>query len=214
MLNPKSAIKTPNTAVLILAAGNSSRLGRPKQLLDLGNTTLLQHTIEETLKLSCNVRVLVLGAYQEDIRVKLNSANITILENRDWETGMASSIRVGLNWLVEHHDLDQVLILLCDQPFLDHKLMEDLIAQKSKGNKGIVGSAYGGTIGVPVLFDRKYFPELLALNGKEGAKKLVNMFGDDVDQIDFPEGNIDIDTETDFNAYLKEDWKYFDGKKD
>lgn len=211
---PKTDIRTPNTAVLILAAGNSSRLGKPKQLLDLGNTTLLQHTIEETLKLPCDLRVLVLGAYQEDIRAKLNSSNITILENRDWETGMASSIRVGLSWLVEHHDPDQVLILLCDQPFLDHKLMGSLIAQKSKGNKGIIGSAYGGTVGVPVLFDRKYFPELMALNGKEGAKKLVKKYGEDLGLVDFPEGRIDIDTETDFNAYLKGEWNYFDQKKD
>jgi molybdenum cofactor cytidylyltransferase len=209
----KNQSPTIKTAVLILAAGNSSRLGKPKQLLGIGNTTLLQHTLNETLKLSFPANALVLGAYQEGIRENLPQRGVHILDNRKWETGMASSIQLGLDWLINYHDPDQVLILLCDQPFINHILMEQLIEHKITSKKGIIGSAYGGTVGVPVLFDKKYFPELLALKGREGAKKLVKKFGEDVGLVSFPKGNIDIDTEEDYEAYLGEDWAYFDRKE-
>ena len=214
MKNQKNPDQPVHTALLILGAGNSSRLGRPKQLLGLKDTTLLNHTLTEALKVSCQVRVLVLGAYQKEIQAKITPTDIEILFNKNWEKGMASSIQVGLNWLIDHHDPDQVLILLCDQPFIDHKLMELLIAQKREEKKGIIGSAYGGTVGVPALFDKKYFPALLSLKGKEGARSLLRKFDDDAGSIKFPKGNIDIDTENDFNAYLKEDWLYFEDKKD
>ncbi|HSI78820.1 MAG TPA: nucleotidyltransferase family protein [Lunatimonas sp.] len=214
MKNQKNPDQPVRTALLILGAGNSSRLGRPKQLLGLKDTTLLNHTLTEALKVSCQVRVLVLGAYQKEIQAKITPTDIEILFNKNWEKGMASSIQVGLNWLIDHHDPDQVLILLCDQPFIDHKLMELLIAQKREEKKGIIGSAYGGTVGVPALFDKKYFPALLSLKGKEGARSLLRKFDDDAGSIKFPKGNIDIDTENDFNAYLKEDWLYFEDKKD
>ncbi|WP_158857305.1 nucleotidyltransferase family protein [Lunatibacter salilacus] len=214
MKNQQNSDQPIHTALLILGAGNSSRLGRPKQLLGMKNTTLLNHTLQEALKVSCQVRVLVLGAYQKEIQAKITPTDTEILFNKNWENGMASSIQVGLNWLIDHYDPDQVLILLCDQPFVDQKLLEKLISQKSNVKKGIVGSAYAGTVGVPVLFERKYFPELLALKGKEGAKKLLKKFGEDVGSINFPKGNVDIDTETDFDAYMKEDWNYFEEKKD
>lgn len=213
MINQIANSRTPKTAVLILAAGNSSRLGKPKQLLGIGNTSLLQHTIEETLKLSCSVCVLVLGAYQERIRTQLHLSDVTILDNATWETGMASSIHLGLTWLIKNHDPDQVLVLLCDQPFINRTLMEQLITLKNSTKKGVIAAAYGDTLGVPVLFDKKYFPALLALKGQEGAKKLVKRFAEDVGTISFPKGNIDIDTEADYEAYLKEDWSYFDEKK-
>jgi len=213
MVNKNNSDQPVLTAMLILGAGNSSRLGRPKQLLEIKNSTLINHTINEALKISCQARVLVLGAYNEKIKENLTHEDVVIVHNNNWETGMASSIQVGLNYLIEHYDPDQVLILLCDQPFINQKLMEQLIDLKRKEQKGIVGSSYGGTVGVPVLFDRKYFPDLLALKGKEGAKKLVKKFGDDVGSISFPKGNIDIDTESDFKAYQEENWSYFKGKK-
>lgn len=214
MVNQNNSDQPVLTALLILGAGNSSRLGRPKQLLEIKNSTLINHTINEALKISCQARVLVLGAYNEKIKINLTHEDVVIVHNKNWESGMASSIQVGLNYLIEHYDPDQVLILLCDQPFINQKLMEQLIDLKRKDQKGIVGSSYGGTVGVPILFDRKYFPDLLALRGKEGAKKLVKKFGDDVGSISFPKGNIDIDTESDFKAYQEEDWSYFDEKKD
>lgn len=209
MVNQNNSDQPVLTALLILGAGNSSRLGRPKQLLEIKNSTLISHTIDEALKISCQARVLVLGAYNEKIKENLTHEDVVIVHNKNWESGMASSIQVGLNYLIEHYDPDQVLILLCDQPFINQKLMEQLIDLKRKEQKGIVGSYYGGTVGVPVLFDRKYFPDLQALKGKEGAKKLVRKFGDDVGSISFPKGNIDIDTESDFKAYQEENWNYF-----
>lgn len=212
MINQNNSNQIVHTALLILAAGNSSRLGRPKQLLEIKSSTLINHTIDEAVKVPCQGRVLVLGAYNEKIKEKLPHKDVVIVYNENWEMGMASSIQVGLNYLINTHDPDQVLVLLCDQPFINQKLMEQLIKLKREGQKGIVGSSYGGIVGVPVLFDKKYFPDLLALKGKEGAKKLLKKFGDDVGSIPFPMGNIDIDTEADFMAYKQENWSYFEGK--
>ena len=212
MRNQTKIDKPVKTALLILGAGNSSRLGRPKQLLGIKNTTLLEHTLDEAFKVSCQVRVLVLGAYQDEIKSTLTHADISVLHNKNWESGMASSIQVGMTWLIEHYDPEQVLILLCDQPFINHQLLRQLISYKASSSKGIIASSYGAAIGVPVIFDKNYFPDLLALKGKEGAKKLVGRYGDDVGTVSFPQGNIDIDTEADYRAFLKKDWAYFDEK--
>lgn len=200
------------TALLVLGAGNSSRLGKPKQLLTINNTTLLNHTLEQALKVSCQVRILVLGAFQEEIQTALKPTDIEISTNKNWESGMASSIQQGMKWLIEQYNPDQVLIMLCDQPFINHHLLEQMVICKNSSSKGIIACSYGGTVGVPVIFDKKYFAALLALRGKEGAKKLVKQFAGDVDTISFPQGNIDIDTDADYQAYLKEDWSYFAGK--
>jgi molybdenum cofactor cytidylyltransferase len=214
MTNLQYSEQSLKTAMLILGAGNSSRLGKPKQLLPINNTTLLNHTIKEALKVSCQERILVLGAFEDEIRAELNQADIAILSNKNWESGMASSIKLGVKWLIDQYDPDQVLITLCDQPFINHNLLDEMVIYKNISSKGIIACSYGGTVGVPVIFDKRYFPSLLALRGKEGAKKLVKQFAGDVGTLYFPQGNIDIDTDADYQAYLREDWSYFNGKNE
>nr|MBI1230501.1 NTP transferase domain-containing protein [Cytophagales bacterium] len=201
------------TALLLLAAGNSSRMGQPKQLLQLNNSTLLQHTLKETLAVPFFARVLVLGAFQEEIKAHPIPPEVEVLQHPEWNLGMGSSICTGMKWLVKNHAPDQVLILICDQPFIHAALLEQLISKKASSAKGVVASAYGDTFGVPVLFDKSYFPHLLAMEGKVGAQKLLSRFKEDVETVPFPKGNIDIDTPDDYDAYLREDWGYFDLKK-
>lgn len=202
------------TALLLLGAGNSSRLGQPKQLLKINNTTLLHHTLKETLAVPFFARILVLGAFQEEIKAQHPiPAEVEVLQHTEWDKGMGSSICTGMKWLIKNHMPDQVLILICDQPFIHAALMEQLLSVKASSTKGIVASSYGDTIGVPVLFDRSYFPHLLALEGKGGAQKLLRRFQEDVETVPFPKGNIDIDTPADYDAFLREDWRYFEQKK-
>jgi molybdenum cofactor cytidylyltransferase len=201
------------TALLLLGAGNSSRLGQPKQLLKINNSTLLHHTVKETLAVPFFVRVLVLGAFQEEIKAHPIPPEVEVLQHSEWDQGMGSSICAGMKWLIKNHAPDQVLILICDQPFIGAALMEQMLSKKASSTKGIVASSYGDTIGVPVLFDRSYFPHLLALEGKGGAQKLLRRFKEGVETVPFPKGNIDIDTPADYDAFLREDWHHFNLKK-
>lgn len=192
------------TGIIILAAGSSSRLGRPKQLLEYKESTLLKNTISEALKVSNSFIIVVTGANQENVEKELNSSQIIISFNTDWENGMASSIVKGLNeLLLLNPDCEQCIFSVCDQPYVTSLIFENLIKEYHKTKKGIVASAYSETLGIPVLFNKKYFKELLELNGQEGAKKLINKYKNDVASVPFEKGNIDIDTEEDYKKLFK-----------
>ncbi|MDQ1166242.1 molybdenum cofactor cytidylyltransferase [Flavobacterium sp. SORGH_AS 622] len=189
--------------IVILAAGSSSRLGRPKQLLQYKETTLLNNTILEASKVQNSFVVVVTGANSESVLKELNSAEITTCFNLDWETGMSSSIVKGLNEiLLLNPDCEQCIFAVCDQPFVTTSIFENLINEYVKTGKAIVASAYSKTLGTPVLFHKKYFPELLELKGQEGAKKLIKKYAEDTASIIFEKGNIDIDTEEDYDELI------------
>lgn len=186
--------------IVILAAGSSSRLGRPKQLLQYKETTLLNNTILEASKVQNSFVAVVTGANSESVLKELNSAEITTCFNLDWETGMSSSIVKGLNEiLLLNPDCEQCIFAVCDQPFVTASIFENLINEHDKTGKAIVASAYSKTLGTPVLFHKKYFPELLELKGQEGAKKIIKKYAEDTASIIFEKGNIDIDTEEDYD---------------
>jgi len=186
--------------IVILAAGSSSRLGRPKQLLQYKETTLLNNTILEASKVQNSFVVVVTGANSESVLKELNSAEITTCFNLDWETGMSSSIVKGLKEiLLLNPDCEQCIFAVCDQPFVTTSIFENLINEHDKTGKAIVASAYSKTLGTPVLFHKKYFPELLELKGQEGAKKIIKKYAEDTASIIFEKGNIDIDTEEDYD---------------
>lgn len=192
------------TAIVILAAGNSSRLGRPKQLLKYKESNLLKNTISEALNTLNSFVLVVTGADNQNIEKELNSSQITICFNEDWETGMASSIVKGLKELLQlNPDCEQCIFAVCDQPFVTSSIFKNLINEYHKTKKGIIASAYSETLGTPVLFDKKYFSELLELNGQEGAKKIIKKYSGDVVSVDFEKGNIDIDTEEDYNKLFE-----------
>jgi molybdenum cofactor cytidylyltransferase len=185
------------TGLIILAAGSSSRLGRPKQLIEFQGKTLIRRAIEFAVTSKADSLVVVLGWNPELIQSGFDSTQIPSVINEKWEEGMASSMQVGLRFLMEKGQPDQVILMLCDQPFVDAKLLDQLILAKEKSGKGIVASAYSDTLGVPALFDQKYFEEMLSLKGSEGAKKVILKNKEDVFTIDFPLGKIDLDTVAD-----------------
>ncbi|MEZ2335686.1 NTP transferase domain-containing protein [Mucilaginibacter sp. RCC_168] len=186
--------------LIILAAGSSSRLGTPKQNLVYQGQTLLQRAIQTALTSVCHENVVViLGANEGIIRPGISDQLVHIAYNTLWQEGMASSIRLGITELLSIQPLiTGAILMLCDQPFVDPLLIYQLTEKKAETDFGIIACAYRESLGVPVLFDASYFPQLLMLQGKEGAKKLIKTFPNDVAQIAFPLGAIDIDTLEDY----------------
>ncbi|EOR93507.1 CTP:molybdopterin cytidylyltransferase [Arcticibacter svalbardensis MN12-7] len=188
-----------DTGMIILAAGSSSRLGRPKQLLNYQGKTLVQHIIDEGIRAHVDPIILITGSHAEQILASIVQQGITIIHNDQWQQGMASGIVAGLSQLaLLQRDIKSVIIAVCDQPFLTADLLLNLIQMKTDSGKSIVACSYSNTIGTPVLFDHQYFHALLQLKGEEGAKKLIKHHLNDVATIPFPKGDMDIDTEEDY----------------
>ncbi|MFB3387506.1 NTP transferase domain-containing protein [Flavobacterium sp. LAR06] len=193
------------TGIVILAAGNSSRLGQPKQLLGYKDSTLLKNTIAEAFLVQDAAMIVVTGANKQLIEEELDPSRIKVCFNPDWETGMSSSIVKGLNALLHvYPNCENCIFAVCDQPYVSSLVFENLIQEHSKTGKGIVASSYAETLGTPVLFNKKYFTELAALQGQEGAKKIINRFLEDTASVSFEKGSVDIDTEDDYNKLISE----------
>ena len=190
-----------NIALIILAAGSSSRLGRPKQLLRLNGNTLLQNSIATALKISKNV-IVVLGANEQLIRPTISDFPIEVVLNKKWTEGMSSSIRQGMS-VLENKNFEAALIMLCDQPFVDAFLLEKMVSVFEKNELPIVAAEYEGKVGVPAIFDVSFFQKLKTLKGQKGAKILIINNLDKVKRIIFEKGKIDIDTEEDWKKLKK-----------
>ena len=189
------------TGVILLAAGSSSRLGRPKQLINYQGKTLIQKAIEAAQDSAADDLVVVLGSRSDLIQTGIESKEVPVLVHAHWEEGMSSSMQCGLRHLLETSQVEQVILMLCDQPYVSQGLLDQLMDRKKSSRKGIVASSYAGTVGVPALFDQDYFPELLALKGTEGAKKVILNHQADTFIVDFPLGAIDLDTEEDVQKF-------------
>lgn len=189
-----------NTGIIILAAGNSSRLGTTKQLLDYQGKTLLKHVVEQALASQPARVVVVVGAHAEEITATLADQGITVCYNADWSTGMASSINKGITQLlVENPAVASCIFSVCDQPYISKENFTQLFVHQLETGKGIVASAYADTVGVPVLFSESYFKILRTLHGDQGAKKIVEQHNDDLATIPFDLGDVDIDRPEDLN---------------
>ena len=184
---------------VILAAGESSRFGRPKQLVQFRGKSLVRRVVDAAKDANCSAIVVVLGSKREQIERELKETDAIVAENKDWRRGIGSSIRVGLESAVNQApDIEAIVLLACDQPFLKTDTIECLIAMRGKTKKAIVASSYSETLGVPALFDRSCFQELLALDDETGAKAIILSNRERVAELLFPEGNIDIDTAADY----------------
>jgi len=190
------------TGLIILAAGASNRLGTPKQNLIYQGQTLLQRAIHTALTSACCEKiVVVLGANEGVIRPNISDHQVHITYNPNWQEGIASSIRLGITELQKiEPNATAAILMVCDQPFVDPLLIYQLTEKRAENNNGIIACTYKDTLGVPALFDASYFPRLLMLHGKEGAKKLIKAFSHDVLPVAFPLGAIDIDTMDDYEG--------------
>ncbi|MGK7957860.1 MAG: NTP transferase domain-containing protein [Crocosphaera sp.] len=191
-------------AVIILAAGASRRMGQPKQLLPYKGQTLLNYITKCAIASLSNPVIVILGANAEIIEPEIASLAIKIIKNKHWDEGMSSSIRCGMSY-IQKQDLytDGAVFLTCDQPFISTELIDQLINAYYSTNKPIIASKYEETLGIPALFSHTFFPSLMKLQGDRGAKKIINKHSDFVYFIDFPQGNIDLDTLENYQDFIK-----------
>lgn len=190
-----------NTAIILLAAGNSSRMGSAKQLLDFHGQPLLRHAAETALASGCSPVVVVLGARAMELRLALEGLPVEIAFNERWPEGMGTSIQAGLRAL-EGTDVAGAVIALADQPFVTAGILASLPARHQATGKSIVAARYSGTVGVPVYFARCAFPWLAALEPHQGCKGVILGHPQDHLFVDCPEAAIDIDTPSDYNLAL------------
>src|SRR6266480_3348400 len=190
----------PNIAAVILAAGNSSRLGQPKQLLPFHGQSLVQRIVDAAEEAGCSPIVVVIGSDKDNVARELERTNAVIVENLNWNDGIGTSIRIGVQRLIDiAPNVGAIVLLVCDQPLVDSHTIEQLIALGENTKKAIVASSYAGTLGVPAVFDRSCAEELLALDDGSGAKPIIFSNHDRVSEFPFSEGQIDIDIAADYD---------------
>jgi molybdenum cofactor cytidylyltransferase len=197
--NDQSRMSEPaTTAAVILAAGPSRRMRSPKQLLEVEGRSLLRGAALTALSSSCRPVIAVLGAHADRVGRELLGLDVTVVRNEDWEDGLGSSVRCGIEAVRRAPGVDSAVLMLCDQPLVTPALIEQLVAAHRQGNVRIVACEYAGTVGVPALFDRAVFEELTALRGDAGAKQVIARHGADVVRVPFPGAAFDVDTPDDF----------------
>ncbi len=146
-------------AVVILAAGQSSRLGSPKQLLQFNGKSLLQHSVEEALQTHLPV-IVVVGAKSRLIKDELKEFNVSIAENNRWHEGMSTSMQCGLAAAKNLKDeIDGIIFMVSDQPFVSITLLSNLLKAQNENGLPIAASGYAGRLGTPVLFHKFFFDE-------------------------------------------------------
>lgn len=188
-----------SVAAIILAAGGSSRLGRPKQLLMYRGETLLNRAIRLAREAGAFPVIAVLGAGCETIRASIEDRTSIPLHNDHWRQGIASSIQEGVRALgVCAPDAAGVLLMSCDQPRVAAEHLQALLAAFTAAEaKVIVTSTYAGAHGVPAVFPPAIFAELRALRGDKGARSIIERGGSAVIGLEFAGGEVDIDSPDD-----------------
>jgi molybdenum cofactor cytidylyltransferase len=188
---------------VILAAGASTRMGTPKQLLPCGNRSLLRRVVDTLLASPAWPVVVVLGAQAEIIRPEVVRLPVLVVENSEWSEGLASSIRAGMGVLESFSlSLAAGVLVLGDQPGLTPDAINRLAATHRQTGNSIVAAGYGGHPGPPVLFARSHFHELLELRGPGGARPLLARHADQVAVVELPELAVDLDTPADYREFL------------
>ncbi|GEL75252.1 nucleotidyltransferase family protein [Myxococcus virescens] len=185
--------------VVLLAAGGSSRLGHPKQLVRYQGSTLVRRAAEAAASLRCGPVVVVLGASRDAVAAELTGLAVRTVDHADWAAGPGGSLRAGLGALRETEPpaLDAVLVLLCDQLRVDAAHLRTLLDTFERTRASVVASAYEDTRGVPALFARDVFPELEALSPDQGARGVIARVASRVVDVPLPGGGDDVDTPED-----------------
>ncbi len=186
-------------AAVVLAAGGSARFGKPKQFALFQGETFIRRMVAAAIEAGCAPVVVVTGEDSARVSLELSGLAVSIAMNPNWQSGLGSSIVVGIRRAMNlTPDLEAVVLLTCDQPFANGAELTQLIQLRLTTGKPIIASAYAGTLGIPALFDASCFPDLLRLKGDGGAKAIILARPHDVMPFDFPAGQIDVDTAADY----------------
>ncbi len=181
--------------IVLLAAGGSSRMGFPKQLIEFQGKKLIQIVAERLLACRCFPTTVILGGHSREILPNLQGYELDILENLDWQSGMATSIRCAVSFVEAHYpDLTHLMFALVDQPFVEAEHYYALVEAAEKEPDKVIAAFYGGQPGAPVILPRKHFPMLMRLTGDQGARAVIrNLPADQLLTIDMPTAMIDWD---------------------
>lgn len=191
-----------NIAIIILAAGASSRMDETKQLLPWKDTTLLGNAIRKAKDSNAKSVIVVLGAHAESIRKKIQD-EVEIVENTSWASGLGSSIACGTEFLLKSENkTNGLLIMLADQPLIDTRYLNSMMAAFSPEQE-IIATAYNNRAGVPALFSASYFGKLTKLKDDFGAKKIIDSNDSDVLVLNPGNKTADIDTKSDYENIIK-----------
>ena len=178
---------------LLLAAGGSERLGKPKQLLQLDGESLLSRTVNLLLAQISDL-VVVTGAFAPAVREQLQNPGVRIEHNEQWQAGMGDSIAAGMRAVSD--DRDGVLIMLCDQWRIDRDDLKALIQAWGKDPESIAVASWGGNLGPPIIFPNQLLDKLRQLHGPQGAKSLVEQQSR-IRKVEIPNAQFDLDTDED-----------------
>ncbi|WP_395739201.1 NTP transferase domain-containing protein [Prosthecobacter sp.] len=183
---------------IVLAAGGSTRMGQPKQLLAPNGIPLVCAAVHAAQHGGCDVVCVVTGNAASEVESAVALLHPQIVHNEHWQRGMGSSIRLGLQAL---DSLSAVVVLACDQPAVTAEVIRALIERYQQTGQPVVASAYAQTLGIPALFDSSCFPELINLPDDRGAKSVIHTAPARVASIQFPAGAIDLDSPDDVTAW-------------
>ena len=193
-----------NIAILVLAAGKSSRMQSIKQLEKIEGKTLLNITLEKANLLQKNNVYCVLGANANRIKQSISALNITTIYNDNFADGLSTSIISGLNYFKNQHlNFDAIFILLADQPAIDVAYLLSMKNLCLKNPTKIIATKYPAHFGVPVIIPKIYFDALLKINGDIGAKSFINAHKNEVLSSNLQTNHTDIDTKEELNLFRK-----------
>lgn len=197
-------VKIKNIAAVILAAGESSRFGQTKQLIEFRGKTFIENVIETALAAALSPITVVLGAHAEKIKAVLNNYQglIEVIENPDWQIGQSSSIRVAIDSV--QNRCQAAIFFLSDQPQIPSELILSLIKQYVISVQPIVAPFVGERRGNPVLFDKICFDRLKQLNGNQGGRELFSEYGLSALQWNDSSILLDVDSQTDYQKLRDE----------
>jgi molybdenum cofactor cytidylyltransferase len=197
----KSPLKV---AAVVLAAGASRRLGKPKQRLQIDGESLLHRTARLALAAGWAPVFVVLGFEAEQMQADLGWLPVTVVRNPRWLEGMGASLRVGVHAAAAiRPKVDALLVLVCDQPRLTQHHLQTLLAHCVSGRAAIIASQYAGQTGVPAVFGREFFPQLQAVEGDRGAREVLVRESARLQAVAWPDGAFDLDTPQQLNTLFE-----------
>jgi molybdenum cofactor cytidylyltransferase len=184
--------------IVILAAGESMRMGQPKQLLPFRQRSLLRHAVETAVASLCRPILVVIGARAELVGAELQSLPVMVAYNPEWASGIGSSLRVAIRALDPVDDIEGIVITLSDQPLVTTEALNRIVEAHYGTGKDIVASEYADTYGVPLFIGKRFFAEVAALDGDEGAKRVTARHLEEMTTVPLVEAAFDIDTPIDY----------------
>lgn len=182
-------------AALILAAGRSSRMGLPKQTLRIRGVPMLQVVIDTVNKTEVDRVIIVLGARKSEVEKEVDFKGNEVVVNSAYGSGMSTSIQAGLS---EVPNAEAALIILGDQPLVAPETIDALIRAYRLSGLPIIVPVYQGRMGNPVLFDRRFFKEIMGVTGDVGAKAVMQ--GHPTEVLELPVDDEGVVTDVDFPA--------------